>query len=1035
MRRLATISALAALVLLLPSRLLAQETTGGLAGTVVKASGEAVAGASVHLSSTRGDHEVATDAAGKFLFSFLTPGSYDVRISADGYAELKDEGIAVGLGTRVSRRYVLQPVMQESMTVEAPAEAPQTVISDLHTTTSGANISAELAENIPMGRNISNLAFLAPNVKSGGGTGNANPSIGGSSGFENNYVFDGINVTNAGYGALGSFSGVYKSQGTGINFNFVKETQVITNGFAAEYGQATGGIVNLITKSGSNEWDGSVYGNYTPTGLQAGFRVPDRSLPVGPTLGIEKVDYGFDVGGPLRKDHLFMWVGANPAETTTTRRAPGPQYGLYDRGPLTLKNDTLNYAAKLSLVINPDHRLDLTLFGDPSHTNMSYNAGNSALRQDDDIRFTKLETGYKNWGLTYHGTISPTFLVEATAADSHNTFQETLSSKGNVWQSSDVAAGQLAGTGAPTLGGIGYTEPDSTSDNKQLNVKVTKIIHNHEIKVGAGVEDISYDFVTEYTGAKINTRGPDGIPGTPDDQMTTTGVLYQRRFDCSLLGVASVRETEVVNDPALLARICPNAATRPPLGTAIPIVYRVIRGQVSDPARKTSSDYTFAFLQDNCSITPNLHLSFGVRYEKQGLKGNTLSYNFPATWSPRVGVAWDPTHVGKSKLYGFWGRFYEKVPLDLAVRSLSQEVDLFDVFYDPLLSQEVPQGINGTPNLRYSLTGSGATEIEGGTKNSYTDGMTIGYERDLGRGWSLKSEWQHRKLGDILEDFSNVPASDIIFGTNSFGNYFIGNIPPGTAIDISGGGVGNYSYAKAKRDYQAMTVEGTHRGPRYYFTAQYALSNVRGNYEGLYRNDNDQSDPNITSLFDFPNEALFAESFTNGNLNTDRTHRIQTYGYYSWRNGWMLGGRLVAQSGIPVLKLATHPVDAYGNVGEVPLARRGALGTTPYEYNLDLNFGKTWKLPSKFDSSVRIDVDVFNFMNRTRATTWDFNSDTASNLDICTVDPADPSCATAQMQYDRLVASIDDGPANPDYNVPRTYSPPREVRIGVKWQF
>src|SRR2546430_478256 len=100
-------------------------------------------------------------------------------------------------------------------------------------------------------------------VSTSGSAGSANPSISGGSGLENQYVIDGVNVTNSGYGALGAYSIVFGSLGNATPFDFVKEVQVKTGGYEAEFGQATGGVVNVVTKSGSNDVRGSLFG-YTP---------------------------------------------------------------------------------------------------------------------------------------------------------------------------------------------------------------------------------------------------------------------------------------------------------------------------------------------------------------------------------------------------------------------------------------------------------------------------------------------------------------------------------------------------------------------------------------------------------------------------------------------------------------------------------------------------------------------------------------------------------------------------------------------------
>src|SRR5207245_7776678 len=121
------------------------------------------------------------------------------------------------------------------------------------TTTSGANITSELLERVPVGRDIGSTLYLAPGVSSSGTAGHANPSIAGGSGLDNQYVIDGVNVTNQGYGALGSYSIVFGSLGNATPFDFVKEVQIKTGGYEAEFGQSTGGVVNVVTKSGSYE--------------------------------------------------------------------------------------------------------------------------------------------------------------------------------------------------------------------------------------------------------------------------------------------------------------------------------------------------------------------------------------------------------------------------------------------------------------------------------------------------------------------------------------------------------------------------------------------------------------------------------------------------------------------------------------------------------------------------------------------------------------------------------------------------------------
>ena len=136
-----------------------------------------------------------------------------------------------------------------SETVDVTASSP---LIDRTSTTTGGVISSDLLERVPVGRRVSDTLYLAPGVSSGDTVGQGNPSMSGGSGLENQYVIDGVNVTNQGYGALGPYSIVFGSLGNATPFDFIKDVQVKTGGYEAEFGQSTGGGVNVITKSGSN---------------------------------------------------------------------------------------------------------------------------------------------------------------------------------------------------------------------------------------------------------------------------------------------------------------------------------------------------------------------------------------------------------------------------------------------------------------------------------------------------------------------------------------------------------------------------------------------------------------------------------------------------------------------------------------------------------------------------------------------------------------------------------------------------------------
>ena len=118
---------------------------------------------------------------------------------------------------------------------------------------------------------------MAPGVSDSVGAGAANPSINGASGLENEYIINGADTTDPGFGGFGTYSRVYGPLGNGINFDFVQEVQVQTGGFEAQYGEALGGVVNVVTKSGTNDFHGDVYGYFQPQQFEA---TPHRCEPV-----------------------------------------------------------------------------------------------------------------------------------------------------------------------------------------------------------------------------------------------------------------------------------------------------------------------------------------------------------------------------------------------------------------------------------------------------------------------------------------------------------------------------------------------------------------------------------------------------------------------------------------------------------------------------------------------------------------------------------------------------------------------------------
>ena len=205
----------------------AQETTSGsIMGTVVDAQGAPVPGATVTITSEQGSKALVTDSNGRFFAPYLTPGKYGTKVELAGFSTLEQKNISVRLGQRVELSFTLKVGGVQEL-VEVVGAAP---VVDTNSTTTGGTLDSDVLNRLPVGRNFTDTLYLVPGVSDSSGVGQANPSISGASGLDNSYVVDGVNITNTGYGGIGSYSNVFGSLGNGVTTDFIKETQVKTGG-------------------------------------------------------------------------------------------------------------------------------------------------------------------------------------------------------------------------------------------------------------------------------------------------------------------------------------------------------------------------------------------------------------------------------------------------------------------------------------------------------------------------------------------------------------------------------------------------------------------------------------------------------------------------------------------------------------------------------------------------------------------------------------------------------------------------------------
>jgi len=1105
---MATIAVLLGAALALP--VLAQtSTTGVLEGVVKDEKGDPVADATVTAMAAQSPTTAVTDARGRYVMAGLPSGSYNVRAEASGRGAVVQEGVQVQIGSRTQLDFVLNTGIIEAVTVTS--EAP--IIDAKSTTIGGTFVVEEYVNYVPIGRNFSNTFTLAPGVVDGGGTGAGNYSISGSSGLENSYVIDGVNITNTGYGGIGSYNIVYGSLGTGVTSEFLEEVQVKTGGIDAEYGQATGGVVNTVVKSGTNNFEASVaaYFGWYPQGFA---QVHNSSGAVNSDAeSTENLDLALHVGGPIIKDKLFYFGALNQVSTdegatiepldlaTAFNVAPGAPtanatypvgnatYPVALAGPQVRTRTNDNWAAKVTWYANPNHRLELSGFGDPSDGD----AGPQSFAGLRNLQYFSLGGGQSdityganNYTLKYDGALTSNFFLQAQVGRHDGEFRETStldhSRVRDRRQELAFLGGAAANSATWFTGGTGFLS-NADDVNDQYKVMATWVLGNHEIKGGVQYDDIEYTDDQAYTGPSA-------------------------AFTIPLDGDASGTYTDAVtpcpgDNPGFDCAVTLNSTS----GTLIDFRgfaggggfenWRSVRARFyPTPPPTTTTDLNF-FVQDTWTFHPRWTVKAGVRVTSQEITGSggfTLplsealvdpdlipnngdevtvrvpvtttyiadSYKFDTEFAPRVGLTWDVQGDGRTKLYANVGRYFERIPNDLAVRSLSNEVGISRYQWTDF-NYATGTPLSPRPFGTIFMQGLQTTDIEDGTKLPYVDELLLGFQRELGNETSIEIRAIYREQGRSLEDvqynsiesIQNLYYGPTLYGYPSqpfpafpneagFGAYVLAN-----PADNTGLGPNGETIPAAVREYKAAEFILNKRfGDNWLFYGNFRISDLQGNYEGLYRNDNGQSDPNITSLFDFPLSPLTAAQFDEGQLNTDRPYVMKLYSSYKWDNGFLLGGSMNWLSGTPRTPLLAHPI--YINAGELPglnpiyawwsdsatggcgtgliLATgtstaanadpciasgaflydynnvgREALGRTPDIATFDLQVG--WDRTFGKAGSLQLGLTVFNLFGTREVNAMD--------------------------DFVESTATI----SNPDYNTILGYQDPRSMRVSARWTF
>jgi len=664
-----------------------QITTGVVQGTIVDATGALVPGAFVEVKNlgtnlTRG---FTTADDGRFVFLQIPSGTYNLTATKDGFATIVQEKINVTVGQAV----ILNMTMKVSGTQETVTVTGTSTVDTSRTEVSNTLNETTIATTPILGRKFEDLLTLTPGVSIVQGPDGDEITFSGQRGVYNNISLDGGDYNN---GFFGEQMGGQRAA-IDITLEAVKEFQVVATGANAEYGRTAGGVVNVITKSGSNDFHGSLFHFQRLEGLTS------NTSDGKPLKDFHREQFGGTLGGPIVKDKAFFFVAVEgirenlqrpnlseplgspcpvaaptvPANEALISGNPECQrvallnffqtrLGQQEGAPIDHKIKNNAILGKLDWTLNPSNNLSVSYnFNFSENENQTFDVstyGNSANGIEGPSKISVLN-------LNLFSTLSPTKLNEF-----HITYSREDRPRSAV--DSNVPPDTAMGFG-PTFrfGNPFFLGPNVDELIKRFQVKnnISIIKGNHTLK--AGVEWMHTNNAQVFRGFFEGRYLFDSVTGfLRFASPAAAGGYGPRTIGCS--------NGSYVTDPSP----CPAGST--PTGGPLLLYLQGagLQGVATDAtgASDINNDEFSVFVQDKWQITPKITLNYGLRWDGQFMPDTvdprTTAYgkflgdpDFPSDgtipdqtkqFQPRLGVAWDIKGNGKSVLRANAGIYYAR---------------------------------------------------------------------------------------------------------------------------------------------------------------------------------------------------------------------------------------------------------------------------------------------------------------------------------------------------------------------------------------
>jgi hypothetical protein len=1011
------------LLLVAPVAVLAQ-TTGMIDGAITDQSGAALPGVTVELSGIKlqGARSTVTSADGRYRFLSLTPGEYTVTATLAGFGKVQKKA-TVSLDATVSAN--LQLNLSTTAEVTVTGEAP---LIDSTSTTAGSNFAGKVIDKLPLAsRNYADVVFVQPGVQADNGETQGRSlaiSVYGSTSAENSFLIDGVNTTNV----------IKGFQGKDINNEFVQEVEVKTSGYQAEYGRNTGGVINVITKSGGNEFHGGIFGYYNSLSLasdqvfiedppfsrqgdaQSAFLTPKNTRSEG----------GLDLGGYAWKDRVWFFAAYDRVLQTELIQPTPPSVRAGENFPETITQN--KYSLKLTLNLAQSTTLQGVYFSDRQSQTQTISTPQSFSPVSYQGR---IDVGGPDYGARLNQLFGSSGIL-TLAYGQHSDRYQIKPEGQDIVRVTDFTPGVLDPGAYEIFGGAGNIfGPTVNNFSKRQNYAATYTgyVGNHEFKAGGDYQKDVTSGSTYYTGGQRLRIRPCG--DTANNICDSSADLYT------------------------------NSA-----GNTYPVFYQhdyyTANGQDLTPLRaspfSTPTNRWSAFVQDQWRVIPSLTVNAGVRYDQEDIRNgaNVTAFKLTNEWAPRIGVVWDFTGDGTSKAYASAGRFYYALPTDLNVRVFTantgyrtfnySQTDLSQGSVDPC-SDTVTT--NCVPRRALIQVGSLAGEpVDAGLKAAYQDEFTIGVEKAIDPTLSVGLKGTYRSLGRTVEDRCDLNPDGPTGNSCALMN------PGATGIDNPGatGLYGSCSGSENPTDPFAGQCTGPGEGSaipaakrifkgielvvRKQFTNElwaqlsYLGSTLTGNYSGAVSVASGQTDPGINADYDY---FGFLKN-NSGRLELDRPNQGRLDAVYNAPFGLSAGLQFYVRTGVPT------SVSGYYNgsyTTELYLSHRGYAPRLPTDYEMNMSLGYNLNV-----GAVTITPQFYAFQLLNRQTTTTVDTRFNPNASFVT-DPSSPYYGQAGVQPGTVGPQGNNCPVNapgpcsdnPDYRKTTARVSPRQFRFALKVTF